>query len=225
MSSAILQTKDLCKYYGSGENQVKAVDHINLEIKQGEFAAIVGKSGSGKSTLLHMLGGLDMPTSGSVFVRGKELSKMKEEELAVFRRRKIGFIFQAYNLVSSINVWENIVLPLGLDERFVDENYIKDVIHVLGIENRLYHLPNALSGGQQQRAAIARALASKPDIVFADEPTGNLDSRSSEEVMTLLKMSAEKYGQTIVMITHDEEIAQAADRILVIEDGQVVSFE
>lgn len=225
MSSAILQTKDLCKYYGSGENQIKAVDHINLEIKQGEFAAIVGKSGSGKSTLLHMLGGLDMPTSGSVFVRGKELSKMKEEELAVFRRRKIGFIFQAYNLVSSINVWENIVLPLGLDERFVDEKYIKDVIHVLGIENRLYHLPNALSGGQQQRAAIARALASKPDIVFADEPTGNLDSRSSEEVMTLLKMSAEKYGQTIVMITHDEEIAQAADRILVIEDGQVVSFE
>ena len=225
MSSAILQTKDLCKYYGSGENQVKAVDHINLEIKQGEFAAIVGKSGSGKSTLLHMLGGLDMPTSGSVFVRGKELSKMKEEELAVFRRRKIGFIFQAYNLVSSINVWENIVLPLGLDERFVDEKYIKDVIHVLGIENRLYHLPNALSGGQQQRAAIARALESKPDIVFADEPTGNLDSRSSEEVMTLLKMSAEKYGQTIVMITHDEEIAQAADRILVIEDGQVVSFE
>ena len=225
MSSAILQTKDLCKYYGSGENQVKAVDHINLEIKQGEFAAIVGKSGSGKSTLLHMLGGLDMPTSGSVFVRGKELSKMKEEELAVFRRRKIGFIFQAYNLVSSINVWENIVLPLGLDERFVDEKYIKDVIHVLGIENRLYHLPNALSGGQQRRAAIARALASKPDIVFADEPTGNLDSRSSEEVMTLLKMSAEKYGQTIVMITHDEEIAQAADRILVIEDGQVVSFE
>ena len=225
MSSAILQTKDLCKYYGSGENQVKAVDHINLEIKQGEFAAIVGKSGSGKSTLLHMRGGLDMPTSGSVFVRGKELSKMKEEELAVFRRRKIGFIFQAYNLVSSINVWENIVLPLGLDERFVDEKYIKDVIHVLGIENRLYHLPNALSGGQQQRAAIARALASKPDIVFADEPTGNLDSRSSEEVMTLLKMSAEKYGQTIVMITHDEEIAQAADRILVIEDGQVVSFE
>ncbi len=225
MSSAILQTKDLCKYYGSGENQVKAVDHINLEIKQGEFAAIVGKSGSGKSTLLHMLGGLDMPTSGSVFVRGKELSKMKEEELAVFRRRKIGFIFQAYNLVSSINVWENIVLPLGLDERFVDEKYIKDVIHVLGIENRLYHLPNALSGGQQQRAAIARALASKPDIVFADEPTGNLDSRASEEVITLLKMSAEKYGQTIVMITHDEEIAQAADRILVIEDGQVVSFE
>ena len=185
MSSAILQTKDLCKYYGSGENQVKAVDHINLEIKQGEFAAIVGKSGSGKSTLLHMLGGLDMPTSGSVFVRGKELSKMKEEELAVFRRRKIGFIFQAYNLVSSINVWENIVLPLGLDERFVDEKYIKDVIHVLGIENRLYHLPNALSGGQQQRAAIARALASKPDIVFADEPTGNLDSRASEEVITI----------------------------------------
>lgn len=225
MSSAILQTKDLCKYYGSGENEVKAVDHINLEIQQGEFAAIVGKSGSGKSTLLHMLGGLDTPTSGSVLVRGKDLSKMKEEELAVFRRRKIGFIFQAFNLVSSINVWENIVLPLGLDEQYVDEKYIKDVIQVLGIGNRLHHLPNALSGGQQQRAAIAKALASKPDIVFADEPTGNLDSHTSEEVITLLKMSAEKYGQTIVMITHDEEIAQAADRILVIEDGQVVNFK
>ena len=221
----IVRTEQLCKYYGTGDSQVQAVKNAEIAIQKGEFAAIVGKSGSGKSTLLHMLGGLDMPTSGSVFVRGKELSKMKEEELAVFRRRKIGFIFQAYNLVSSINVWENIVLPLGLDERFVDEKYIKDVIHVLGIENRLYHLPNALSGGQQQRAAIARALASKPDIVFADEPTGNLDSRASEEVITLLRMSAEKYGQTIVMITHDEEIAQAADRILVIEDGQVVSFE
>ncbi len=222
--SAILQTKDLCKYYGSGDNQVKAVDHMNLEIEQGEFVAVVGKSGSGKSTLLHMLGGLDTPTAGSVFIRGKDISKMKDEELAVFRRRKIGFIFQSFNLVSSINVWENIVLPLGLDEQYVDEKYIKDVIRILGIDNRLHHLPNALSGGQQQRAAIARALAAKPDLVFADEPTGNLDSRASEEVAALLRMSAKKFGQTIVMITHDEELAQVADRILAIEDGQVVKI-
>lgn len=220
----ILQTKNLCKYYGRGENQVKAVDNINLEIEQGEFAAIVGKSGSGKSTLLHLLGGLDTPTSGSVLVRGKDISNMKEEELAIFRRRKIGFIFQAFNLVSSINVWENIVLPLGLDEQPVNEAYIKELVQMLGLEDRLSHLPNALSGGQQQRAAIARALATKPDIVFADEPTGNLDSRTSEEVTALLKMSAHKYGQTVVMITHDEEIAQTADRIMVIEDGSVVSF-
>lgn len=220
----ILQTKNLCKYYGRGENQVKAVDNINLEIEQGEFAAIVGKSGSGKSTLLHLLGGLDTPTSGSVLVRGKDISNMKEEELAIFRRRKIGFIFQAFNLVSSINVWENIVLPLGLDDQPVNEAYIKELVQMLGLEDRLSHLPNALSGGQQQRAAIARALATKPDIVFADEPTGNLDSRTSEEVTALLKMSAHKYGQTVVMITHDEEIAQTADRIMVIEDGSVVSF-
>lgn len=220
----ILQTKNLCKYYGRGENQVKAVDNINLEIEQGEFAAIVGKSGSGKSTLLHLLGGLDTPTSGSVLVRGKDISNMKEEELAIFRRRKIGFIFQAFNLVSSINVWENIVLPLGLDDQPVNEAYIKELVQMLGLEDRLTHLPNALSGGQQQRAAIARALATKPDIVFADEPTGNLDSRTSEEVTALLKMSAHKYGQTVVMITHDEEIAQTADRIMVIEDGSVVSF-
>ncbi len=220
----ILQAKDLCKYYGSGENQVKAVDHANLEIKRGEFAAVVGKSGSGKSTLLHMLGGLDTPTSGSVLVKGNDISKMKEEELAMFRRRKIGFVFQAFNLVSSINVWENIVLPLGLDGREADEAYLKELIRSLGIEGRIHHLPNALSGGQQQRAAIARALAAKPDIIFADEPTGNLDSRASEEVVALLKMSASRYGQTVVMITHDEEIAQAADRILVIEDGKVVRF-
>lgn len=171
-----------------------------------------------------MLGGLDTPTSGSVLVRGKDISKMKEEELAVFRRRKIGFIFQAYNLVSSINVWENIVLPLGLDEQPVNQAYIQELVQTLGLEKRLHHLPNALSGGQQQRAAIARALAAKPDIVFADEPTGNLDSRTSEEVVALLKLSAQKYGQTVVMITHDEEIAQAADRIMVIEDGRVVDF-
>ena len=221
---AVLQTNHLCKYYGTGENQVKAVDGISLAIAQGEFTAIVGKSGSGKSTLLHLLGGLDTPTSGSVFIRGKDIFQMKEEELAVFRRRKIGFVFQAYNLVSSINVWENIVLPLGLDKQRVDEAYIKDLIATLGMENRIHHLPNALSGGQQQRAAIASALATKPDIVFADEPTGNLDSRSSGEVIALLKMSAKKYGQTVVMITHDEEIAQTADRIMVMEDGRVVNF-
>ncbi len=221
---AVLQTNHLCKYYGTGENQVKAVDGSSLAIAQGEFTAIVGKSGSGQSTLLHLLGGLDTPTSGSVFIRGKDIFQMKEEELAVFRRRKIGFVFQAYNLVSSINVWENIVLPLGLDKQRVDEAYIKDLIATLGMENRIHHLPNALSGGQQQRAAIARALATKPDIVFADEPTGNLDSRSSGEVIALLKMSAKKYGQTVVMITHDEEIAQTADRIMVMEDGRVVNF-
>ncbi len=221
---AILQARNLCKYYGTGENLVKAADRISLDIEQGEFTAIVGKSGSGKSTLLHLLGGLDTPTSGSVLVRGKDIFKMKEEELAVFRRRKIGFVFQAYNLVSSINVWENIVLPLGLDKQQPDTAYIKDLIVSLGIADRMHHLPNALSGGQQQRVAIARALAAKPDIVFADEPTGNLDSRASGEVTALLKMSAQKYGQTIVMITHDEEIAQAADRILVIEDGHVADF-
>ena len=212
----ILQAQDLCKYYGTDENRVKAVDHVDLEIRQGEFTAIVGKSGSGKSTLLHLLG---------VRIRGKDISKMKEEELAVFRRRKIGFIFQAYNLVSSINIWENIVLPIGLDHQSVDQTFVTELIQTLGLEERLHHLPNALSGGQQQRAAIARALAAKPDIVFADEPTGNLDSRTSEEVIALLKMSAQKYGQTMVMITHDEEIAQTADRILVIEDGQVVHAE
>lgn len=221
----ILQAQDLCKYYGAGENLVKAADHIDLEIRQGEFAAIVGKSGSGKSTLLHLLGGLDTPTSGCVQIRGKDISKMKEEELAIFRRRKIGFIFQAYNLVSSINVWENIVLPIGLDQQTVDKTFVTELIQTLGLEDRLHHLPNALSGGQQQRVAIARALAAKPDIVFADEPTGNLDSRTSEEVMALLKMTARKYGQTIVMITHDEEIAQTADRILFIEDGRVVNEE
>ncbi|MDE7311965.1 MAG: ABC transporter ATP-binding protein [Eubacterium sp.] len=220
----ILQAKNLCKYYGAGENQVKAVDGVHLAVGQGEFAAIVGKSGSGKSTLLHLLSGLDTPTSGSVFVRGKDLSKMKEEELAIFRRRKIGFVFQAFNLVSSINVWENIVLPLGLDGQHVDKAYIDELIRALCLENRLHHLPNALSGGQQQRVAIARALAAKPDLVFADEPTGNLDSRTSEEVVALLKMSAQRYGQTIVMITHDEEIAQAADRMMVMEDGRVVGF-
>lgn len=223
--STILETKNLCKFYGVKENEVKAVDNINIAIKEGEFVAIVGKSGSGKSTLLHMLGGLDTPTSGQVLLKGRELYKMKEDELAVFRRRKIGFIFQAFNLVSSINVWENIVLPIGLDGKKVDTEYINDIVETLGIKKKIHNLPNTLSGGQQQRVAIARALASRPDILFADEPTGNLDTKTSDEVIALLKMSAKKYGQTIVMITHDDEIAQVADRILIIEDGKVINFK
>lgn len=221
MKTMLLETEDLCKYYGSGENLVKAIDHTTMDIQRGEFTAIVGRSGSGKSTLLHMLGGLDTPTSGKVFIRGKDIFSYKDDALAVFRRRKIGFIFQSFNLVSSINVWENIVLPIGLDGRKVDEEFAMDIVKTLGLEKKLHNLPNTLSGGQQQRVAIARALASKPDILFADEPTGNLDSRTSDEVMGLLRMSVEKYGQTLVMITHDEDIAQIADRILVIEDGKV----
>ncbi len=218
----ILKTEHLCKYYGRGENQVKALDEASLSVRHGEFVAVVGKSGSGKSTLLHLLGGLDTPTSGSVFVRGQDISMLKEDELAVFRRRKIGFVFQSFNLISSINVWENIVLPLGLDNKKPDESYLKDLITTLGISEKLHSLPSQLSGGQQQRAAIARALSCRPDIILADEPTGNLDSRASDEVVSLLKSSSERYGQTVVMITHDEEIAQIADRILVIEDGRVV---
>lgn len=222
--SIILETNQLCKFYGTNENQVKVVNNVNIQIKQGEFVAIIGKSGSGKSTLLHMLGGLDTPTKGNVILSGKDMYQMNEDKLAVFRRRKIGFIFQAFNLVSSINVWENIVLPLGLDGRKVDEVYVNDIISTLGIENRIHNLPNTLSGGQQQRVAIARALVARPEILFADEPTGNLDSKTSDEVIALLKMTAKKYGQTIVMITHDDEIAQVADRILIIEDGKVVDF-
>lgn len=220
----ILKSQDLCKYYETGENQVKAVDHASISVRQGEFVAIVGKSGSGKSTLLHMLGGLDTPTSGTVWMKGKNIFSLKEDALAVFRRRKIGFIFQTFNLVSSINVWENIVLPVGLDGRLPEETFVQDIIKTLGIENKLQNLPNTLSGGQQQRVAIARALASKPDIIFADEPTGNLDSKTSDEVIGLLKLSVEKYGQTLVMITHDDEIAQIADRVLVIEDGKVAEM-
>ena len=194
----IVQTVDLCKYYGKGENQVKAVQHASLTIRKGEFTAIVGKSGSGKSTLLHMIGGLDTPTSGRVLIKGKDIFSYKEDALAVFRRRKIGFIFQSFNLVSSINVWENIVLPIGLDGRKVDEKFIMDIVRTLGLEEKLHNLPNTLSGGQQQRVAIARALASKPDILCADEPTGNLDSHTSEEVIGLLKMSVEKYGSRLL---------------------------
>lgn len=218
----ILETKDLCKYYGKGENQVKAIDSTSIEIEQGEFVAIVGKSGSGKSTLLHMLGGLDIPTSGQVLIGGKDIFSLKEDELAIFRRRKIGFIFQAFNLVPSLNVWENIILPISLDGKKVDTKFVEDIVNTLGLSNKKDNLPNTLSGGQQQRVAIARALASKPDIILADEPTGNLDSKTSDEVASLLKMSVKKYGQTLVMITHDEEIAQMADRVIVIEDGKVV---
>lgn len=218
----MLRTENLCKFYGKGENEVRAVDHTNLTIERGEFVAIMGKSGSGKSTLLHMLGGLDIPTSGKVFIGKKDIFTLKEEELAVFRRRKIGFIFQAFNLVSSLNVWENIVLPIGLDGKQADEAFIHDILKTLQLEGKAASFPNTLSGGQQQRAAIARAIASKPDIILADEPTGNLDSRTGDEVISLLKMSAKKYGQTLVVITHNEEIAQMADRMIVIEDGKVV---
>ena len=198
------------------------MDDISLDIERGEFAAIVGKSGSGKSTLLHMMGGLEYPTRGKVYIKDKDIFSLKEDDLAVFRRRKIGFVFQAYNLVSSINVWENVVLPLGLDGQKADESYIEDIIRTLGLEKKIHNLPSALSGGQQQRAAIARALAARPDIILADEPTGNLDSRTSDEVIGLLKMSARKYGQTLVMLTHDEDIAQMADRVIMLEDGKVV---
>lgn len=193
----ILETNQLCKFYGTGENQVKAVNHVNIQIQQGEFVAIVGKSGSGKSTLLHMLGGLDTPTSGSVILSDKDLYSMKEDQLAVFRRRKIGFVFQAFNLVSSINVWENIVLPLGLDGKKVDKAYVNDIITTLGLEHRIHNLPNTLSGGQQQRVAIARALVNRPEILFADEPTGNLDSKTSDEVIALLKMSAKNMDRRL----------------------------
>ncbi|MCI8507377.1 MAG: ABC transporter ATP-binding protein [Lachnospiraceae bacterium] len=219
----ILRTENLCKFYGKGENEVRAIDNTSIEIKKGEFVAIVGKSGSGKSTLLHMLGGLDLPTSGDVFIGNKNIFQLKEEELAVFRRRKIGFVFQAFNLVSSLNVWENIVLPIGLDGKDVDDAFVNDILNTLGLEQKIENLPSTLSGGQQQRVAIARAIASKPDIILADEPTGNLDSKTGNEVISLLKLSAKKYGQTLVVITHDEEIAQMADRMIVIEDGKVVA--
>lgn len=220
---AVVETKNLCKYYGKGGNQVKAIDHTSIQIERGEFVAIIGKSGSGKSTLLHMLGGLDRPTSGTVTIGGKDIFALKDEELAVFRRRKVGFVFQDYNLISSLNVWENIVLPIGLDGTKIDMNFVEDIIRTLGIDSKTENLPNTLSGGQKQRVAIARALASKPDIILADEPTGNLDSKTSDEVVALLKMSTKKYGQTLIMITHDEEIAQMADRIIIIEDGKVVN--
>ncbi len=219
---SILKTRGLKKYYGEEENLVKAIDDNNIEIIEGEFVAIVGKSGSGKSTLLHMIGGLDRPTDGKVFIDGKDIFSLKDESLAIFRRREIGFIFQYYNLIPSLNVWENIVLPIGLDNKTVDEEFINDIINALGLSDKKESLPNTLSGGQQQRVAIARALATRPSIILADEPTGNLDSKTSDEVMSLLKSMIKKYNQTLVMITHDETIAQMADRVIYIEDGKVL---
>ena len=218
----ILETKDLRKVYGSGDTEVRALDGVDLTVEKGEFVAVVGTSGSGKSTLLHMLGGLDRPTGGTVTVDGKEISAMRDEELTIFRRRKIGFVFQNYNLVPVLNVYENIVLPIQLDGKAPDRGYVDQIIETLGLGNKLQNLPNNLSGGQQQRVAIARALAAKPAIILADEPTGNLDSATSLDVMGLLKVTAQKFSQTIVMITHNEELAQMADRIIRIEDGRIV---
>ena len=220
---AILQTDNLKKYYGAGDTQVRALDGVDLAVENGEFVAIVGTSGSGKSTLLHMLGGLDRPTSGRVTVDGKDIFSLKDEALTIFRRRKIGFVFQSYNLVPVLSVYENIVLPVELDGRRPDQDYLQEVIAVLGLEKKRNSRPNQLSGGQQQRVAIARALAAKPAILLADEPTGNLDSRTSQDVLGLMKVAGQKFSQTMVMITHNEEIAQMADRIVRIEDGRIVS--
>ena len=220
---SILTTRELRKIYGSGDTEVRALDGVNLSVERGEFVAIVGTSGSGKSTLLHMLGGLDRPTGGSVTVDGKEIFALKDEELTIFRRRKIGFVFQSYNLVPVLSVYENIVLPIQLDGRAVDEAFIRQIVKTLGLQDRLNALPGQLSGGQQQRVAIARALAAAPAIILADEPTGNLDSATSQDVLGLLKVTSQKFAQTIVMITHNEEIAQMADRIIRIEDGRIVT--
>lgn len=217
----ILKTTNLKKHYGSGDTTVKALDGVNLSVSDGEFVAIVGTSGSGKSTLLHMLGGLDRPTSGTVEVEGKNIFSLKDDALTIFRRRKIGFIFQSHNLVPVLNVYENIVLPIELDGNRIDKKHIDNIIETLGLTEKVNNLPNQLSGGQQQRAAIARALASKPVIILADEPTGNLDSKTSLDVMGLLKVTSGRFSQTIVMITHNEEIAQTADRIIRIEDGKI----
>lgn len=222
MVMTVLQTQDLRKIYGAGDTAVHALDGVNLTVESGEFVAVVGTSGSGKSTLLHMLGGLDRPTAGKVFVDSSDIFALKDDELTIFRRRKIGFVFQAYNLVPVLSVYENIVLPIELDGGAVDGTYVDDIIRTLGLESKLNNLPSQLSGGQQQRVAIARALATKPAIVLADEPTGNLDSRTSQDVLALLKVTGEKFGQTIVMITHNEEIAQLAHRIVRIEDGRIV---
>ena len=222
---AVLKAENLKKIYGSGSNEVKALDGVDLMVEKGEFVAVVGTSGSGKSTLLHMLGGLDRPTSGKVYVDGKDIFSLKDEELTILRRRKIGFVFQAYNLVPVLNVYENIVLPVELDGKHADEELIGSILKTLGLEEKVRSLQGQLSGGQQQRVAIARALASKPAILLCDEPTGNLDSRTSQDVLSLLKISSQRYLQTIVMITHNEEIAQLADRIIRIEDGHILRHE
>lgn len=221
--SVILETRDLKKYYGKGQNQVKALDGVNLQIEEGEFAAVVGASGSGKSTLLHMLGGLDYPTEGSVIVAGKEIFNLNENELTIFRRRRIGFVFQSYNLVPILNVYDNIVLPVELDGRKPDEKFVREVVRMLGLEDKMESLPGQLSGGQQQRAAIGRALIYQPAILLADEPTGNLDRKNTEEIISLLKLSNRQYKQTILLVTHDENVALEADRIIKIEDGKIIS--
>ena len=219
----VLKAVNLTKIYGKGENQVRALDGVSLSVEQGQFAAVVGTSGSGKSTLLHMLGGLDRPDEGTVYVDGQDIFSLKEEALTIFRRRKIGFVFQSYNLVPVLSVYENVALPVELDGKKADRAFIEEILDTLGILQKARSLPGQLSGGQQQRAAIARALASRPSILLCDEPTGNLDSRTSQDVLGLLKLSGQKFGQTIVMITHNEEIAQMADRIIRIEDGRILS--
>lgn len=217
----ILETKGLKKFYGEAENLVKALNGVDFHVEQGEFVAVVGTSGSGKSTLLHMLGGLDYPTAGSVIVDGKDISELKKDALAIFRRRKIGFVFQSYNLVPVLNVYENVVFPIELDGNKIDKEYVDRIIRTLGLEDKTERLPSQLSGGQQQRVAIARALAAKPAIILADEPTGNLDTKTSQDVLGLLKVTSRQFEQTIVMITHNESIAQMADRIIRIEDGEI----
>lgn len=219
---SILEAQEVCKVYGTGENEVHALDHVSINIEEGEFVSIIGTSGSGKSTLLNMLGGLDQPTSGEIVVSGNQLSNMKDEELTIFRRRNIGFVFQNYNLVPVLNVYENIIMPIGLDGGTPDEAYVNEVIQKLGLEQKLNAMPNQLSGGQQQRVAIARALSTKPAIILADEPTGNLDSKTGMDVLSLLKVTSQEFNQTMVMITHNEEIALMADRMIRIEDGKVV---
>lgn len=221
--SILLQIEKLDKYYGNKHNITKALNHVSFRVEKGEFLGIMGSSGSGKSTLLHLIGGLDRPDEGTVLIDGKDIFQLKDEQLAVFRRQKIGFIFQDFNLIPSLNVWENIVLPIGLDHQKVDHNYVMEIVDTIGIRAKLKTLPNALSGGQKQRVAIARALASRPSVILADEPTGNLDSHTELEVIALLKSCVQKYGQTLVMITHDETIAQMADCVVVIEDGKVVT--
>lgn len=222
MEDIILEVKGLVKYYGKGENLVKAVDHSSFSVTKGEFVAIVGTSGSGKTTILNLIGGLDTPDQGEIIMEGQKISDMKVDALTIFRRRKIGFIFQNYNLVTVLNSYKNIIMPVKLDGNRVDEDYIRQIISMLGLESKMKSYPNQLSGGQQQRVAIARALSAKPAIILADEPTGNLDSKTSQEVMGLLKATSQKFAQTIIMITHNEEIAQLADRIIHIEDGKII---
>lgn len=222
---ALIEVKNLCKVYGSGETKVEALKNINLNIEQGEFVAIVGPSGSGKSTLLHLLGGVDEPSSGEVIIKGESIYKLKEKELSILRRRKLGFVFQFFNLIPVLTAEENIEMPVLLDGNKIDKKYMNELLKLLGLEERRNHHPSELSGGQQQRVSIGRALANKPSIILADEPTGNLDSKNSKEVLELLKYCAKKYNQTLILITHDVNIAKSADRVVTIEDGQITTYE